>query len=124
MHLKKENLPVAMEGPGTKFRFKGGNGGMVIAYWEMPAGPENKALFEGLPNNSCHCPHWGYIVKGKMTLHYDDGTKEVVKSGDVFYAPAGHTGKIEKDIAVLEFSPEKEYLEVMEHVGKKMQAMG
>jgi len=124
MHIKKEELPVVMEGPGTKFRLQGGLGNMVIAFWEMPAGPENKALFEGLPTNSCHCPHWGYIVKGKMTLHYDDGEEEVVTAGDVFYFPIGHTGKIDEDIAVIEFSPEKEYMEVMAHVGKKMQGQG
>jgi hypothetical protein len=123
MHIKKEALPVAIEGPGTIFRMQGGLGNMVIAFWEMPAGPEDKALFEGLPTNSCHCPHWGYIVKGQMTLQYDNGENEVVKAGDVFYAPAGHTGKIDEDIAVIEFSPEKEYMEVMTHVGKKMQAM-
>ena len=123
MHIKKEALPVAMEGPGTIFRMQGGLGNMVIAFWEMPAGPEDKALFEGLPTNSCHCPHWGYIIKGQMTLHYDSGEDEVVKAGDVFYAPAWHTSKIDEDIAVIEFSPEKEYMEVMTHVGKKMQAM-
>ena len=58
-----------------------------------------------------------------MTLHYDNGEEKVVKAGDVFYFPSGHTGKIDEDIAVIEISPEKEYMEVMTHIGKKMQAM-
>ena len=124
MHVKKEDLPVAMEAPGTKVMFKGGFGGNVIAYYEMPAGPENKALFEGLPENACHCPHWGYILKGEMAVHYSDGSDEVVKEGDLYYFPAGHTAEIKKDIIFIEISPEKEYMEVMGVVGRNMQAMG
>ena len=123
MHSKKEELPVVLEGPGTKFRAKGGYGKMAPAYWEMPAGPVDKALLEGLPNNSCHCPHWGYVVKGKMTIHYDSGEDEIVSAGDVFYIPSGHTATINEGISVIEFSPEKEYMEVMDHLGKKMQEL-
>jgi hypothetical protein len=63
MHIKKEDLPLALEAPGTKFRVKGGFGKMAIAHWEMQAGPDVKPLLEGLPNNSCHSPHWSYVVK-------------------------------------------------------------
>jgi len=74
---------MAMEEPGTKFRVTSGFGKMTIGCWEMPAGPGNKAFFEGLPNNSCHCPHWDYVLKGKMTLHYDSGEDEVISAGDI-----------------------------------------
>ena len=26
-------------------------------------------LFQGLPDNMCQAPHWGYIFKGKMVLN-------------------------------------------------------
>ena len=124
MKINKDNIPIVMQSADSIMRNIEGYGGMTIAYNELPKGTDFSPLLEGLKNNSCHCPHWGYIVKGQMTLHYDNGEDEVVKAGDVFYAPAGHTGKIDEDIAVIEFSPEKEYMEVMTHIGKKMQAMG
>ncbi len=124
MHINKEDLPVALEAPGTKIMFKGGFGGNVITYYEMPAGSVNKALFEGLPGNDCHCPHWGYILKGEMTVHYANGGDETVREGDLYYFPAGHTAAINKDIIFVEISPEKEYMEVMDVVGQNMQTMG
>jgi len=95
---------------------------MAISYFEMPAGPV-APLLEGLPNNCCHCPHWGYLFKGQMTIQYDSGEKEVIKAGNVYYMPPGHTATIDEAVAAIEFSPEKEYTEVMEHIKKKMQSM-
>ena len=34
--------------------------------------------------------------------------------------PPGHTAKVEKDLKIIDFSPEKEINEVMDHIGKKM----
>jgi hypothetical protein len=41
---------------------------------------------KGLPNDRDPCPHWGIVVKGKMTLIYD-GKTEVAKAGDAYYFP-------------------------------------
>ena len=122
MHSKKEDLPTPFEIPVVKFGMQDGQGNMVIAYSEMPADPVD-SLFEGLLNNCCHSPHWGFIFKGQITIQYNNGEKEVIKAGDVYHIPAGHIATIDEDIAMLEFSPEKEYTEVIEHIRKKMQAM-
>jgi len=29
-------------------------------------------LLKGLPDDLCHCPHWGYMFKGKLTVRYKD----------------------------------------------------
>ena len=73
-----------------------------------------------LPNNSCHCPHWGYIFEGAFRFIYDDGTEEVYEEGDVFYAPSGHTAIVDRDLKFLDFSPTKEHNEVLANVGKVM----
>ena len=100
-----------------------GLGNMAVAYNEFPPMPLTPNLLEGLPNDSCPCPHWGYMLKGSMHIRYDDGEEEVVQSGEVFYFPAGHVGWSEEEVAWLEFSPEKELKTVMDHVGRKMQGM-
>jgi len=123
MKIKKEDIPVAMEGPGTIMRNLPGYGGMTVAFNEVPAGTDLGPLLEGLENNSCHCPHWGYIVQGKMSVVYDDGTNETLATGDVFYLPPGHTGVVEEDLKIIDFNPEKEFGEVMDHIAKKMEEM-
>jgi hypothetical protein len=98
----------------------GGLGGMVIAYDELPAGVDITPMLEGLPDDKCHCPHWGYVLKGAIRLRYTDGKEEVVRAGEVFYVASGHTALVEEDLAMIEISPEKEYNEVMEHIVSKM----
>ncbi len=119
MHELLEKLPVRMEGSGAKVRILGGLGGMAVGYGELPAGFDFTPLLEGLPNDRCHCPHWGFVVKGSIHWRQADGTEEVVKAGEVFYAPAGHTGWVEEDSAIFDFSPEKEFEEVYSHITKK-----
>ena len=123
MHTKLENLPIIIEAPGTKMHMQDGLGGMAVCYNEMPVLSSTPNLLEGLPNDSCHCPHWGYMLKGSMHIRYDSGDEEVINAGEVFYFPAGHIGWTEEEVAWLEFSPEKELKEVMDHIGRKMQEM-
>ena len=93
-------------------------GGMTAGYMEVPKGTDFTPLLKGLPNDLCHCPHWGYLVKGSVHVRYVDGTEEGVKAGQVFYMPAGHTVWTDEDAAILDFSPEKELAEVWANVNK------
>jgi hypothetical protein len=124
MKINKNDMPVIMQGPDSIFRQLRNYGGMTVAFNEMPKGPDMTPLLKGLKNDSCHCPHWGYILEGAIRIIYDDNTKEVVKAGDVFYWPAGHTAIVEENLKLIDFSPEKELDEVMEHVGKRMAELG
>jgi ribosomal protein L16 Arg81 hydroxylase len=97
-----------------------GYGGMTVGFNQIPAGTDFTPLLNGLRNNSCHCPHWGYMMEGELLVKYDDGTEESLTAGDVFYMPPGHTAIVKKDMKFLDFSPEKELNEVMSHIAKKM----
>lgn len=123
MKLKKENIPVIMEGPGSIMRRQSGFGDMDVVYHELPKGTDFTPLLKGLANDSCHCPHWGYIFQGSFRFIYDDGREEVFEEGDVFYAPAGHSAIVDADLKFIDFSPTKEHNEVLAHVGKVMAAM-
>ena len=46
-------------------------------------------LLKGLPDDRCQCPHWGYVIKGRVTFRYAD-RDEVFEEGDGFYTPPGH----------------------------------
>ncbi len=120
MKIRKEDIPITMESPGTVLRGLAGYGGMTVAFNEIPAGTDFTPVLAGLKNNSCQCPHWGYIVEGEILLKYDDGTEESIITGDVFYMQPGHTAIVKKDLKMIDFSPEKELKVVMDHIAKKM----
>ena len=123
MKTQKENIAVSMQNAGLIMRAQPGFGGMVVSYNEYPKGMDGSPLLQGLKNNSCQCPHWGYMIQGVMRIKYDDGTEEVLNAGDVFYLPAGHNGIIDEDTKVIEFNPEKEFGELGKHIAKKMAEM-
>jgi hypothetical protein len=81
----------------------------------LPAGTDLGPLLQGLPNNLCPCPHWGYVIKGQMRVSYAD-REEVVRAGDLFYMPPGHTGLVEEDFECVEFSRPAEHEPVMDVV--------
>ena len=120
MRLKKENIPVTLQAPGTIMRGLPGWGGMTVAFNEMPAGTDLGPLLQGLKNNSCQCPHWGYLLEGEITMKYDDGSEETLTAGDVFYMQPGHTGVAHKDCKLSDFSPQDELQHVMDHIARKL----
>ena len=120
MKIKIDEIPVAMEAPGTILRNMKGFGGMTVAFNDVPAGTDFAPLLQGLTNNSCQCPHWGYMVDGELLVTYEDGKEETLVAGDAFYLPPGHTALVKKSMKFLEFSPEKELDIVLNHIAKKM----
>src|SRR5918911_2269969 len=70
----------------------------------MPGGTDARPLFKGLPDDRCPAPHWGYVIKGQIRILYAD-REEVLRAGDLYYVPAGHTAVVEEDFESVEFSP-------------------
>jgi len=68
-------------------------------------------LLKGLPGDRCQCPHWGYVLKGRITYRFADH-EEVFEAGDAFYLPPGHIPLAEAGSELLQFSPSLE-LEVV-----------
>jgi hypothetical protein len=124
MHESLENMPVKLQGSGMTARILDGWGGMSVVCVELPAGWDFKPLLEGLPNDLCPCPHWGYVLKGSLRWRYSDGTEEVTNAGSVFYAPPGHTMSVAEESAYLDFSPEKKAAVIGGHFMKKMSEQG
>jgi hypothetical protein len=64
-------------------------------------------LLKGLPGDSCQCPHWGYLFKGKLTIRYADH-EEAIEAGDAFYMPPGHVPAGAAGTEFVQFSPSDE----------------
>jgi hypothetical protein len=79
-------------------------------------------MLKGLPDDSCQCPHWGYVLKGRLTWRFADH-EEVNKAGDAFYVPPGHVPMAEAGSEFIQFSPSEELRATQEAIMKNMQEM-
>ncbi len=79
-------------------------------------------LLKGLPNDQCHCPHSGYVIKGEVSYTVN-GVEEIYKEGDAFYVPAGHTSGATAGAEIIQFSPSDLLAEVEATIMRNMQAM-
>ncbi|WP_340113733.1 hypothetical protein [Maribellus mangrovi] len=100
-----------------------GWGGMCVDINNAPAGTEFTPLLEGLKNDHCQVPHWGYVVKGAIRMDYEDGTSEVFREGEAFYMKPGHTGGVEEDLLLVSFGPEEGIRHLVEHFENKVAEM-
>ena len=121
MRKTKENLPVTMEaGPANMQATDWGE--MKSAYMRMGEGVDFTPTLQGLPDDLCQVPHWGYVLEGEIQVRYTDGSEESIEAGQLYYLPPGHTVWFEEDAEFVEFSPRQGMNEVLAHIEKQMQA--
>jgi hypothetical protein len=121
MHGKRQDIPVVFQS-GEAYSRDAECGEMNVAFEGFPAGTDTVPLFKGLPGDSCQCPHWGYVLRGRMRIKYADH-EEVISAGEAYYIPPGHNVAVEEDCEVVEFSPKGEYQKTMEVAARNMAAM-
>ncbi len=61
----------------------------TVSFVTIKQGHSLAPLLRGLPGDSCQCPHWGYLLAGKITVSYADH-EETYQAGDAFYMTPGH----------------------------------
>ena len=97
--------------------------GYRVGFTEFRENIDATPLMKGLPDDRCQCPHWGYVITGKLTFRYGD-RDEVYGAGDAFYTPAGHIPvKHEPGTEIVMFSPADELRETEAAMMKNMEAM-
>jgi prepilin-type processing-associated H-X9-DG protein len=107
---------------GYEGRFEHFEGGYSVGFETYTADADLAPLFEGLPDDRCQCPHWGYVVKGKLAFTYADGHVETYEGGDAYYAPPGHLPRLYAGTEVVEFHPTDELAKTLEVVEANMEA--
>ena len=127
MRIARNDVPVKINVPGavarqlTDFGDATGYGKIGGEYFSLAAGTDLTKLFHGLENDLCQSPHWGYLIEGALTVSFADDSQEVVRGGDLFYWPPGHTVRADADAEIILFSPQHEHGLVMDHILKKVQ---
>jgi hypothetical protein len=79
-------------------------------------------MLSGLPDGRCPCPHWGYVLKGRMIVRYADH-EEVCEAGDAFYMAPGHAPAAEAGSEFIQFSPSDQLQAVEAAIVTYMQQM-
>ncbi len=98
-----DDLPVVFSAGEAEIR-SGDAGGLVVTFYRLPAGADGRPILEGMPGGSCPCPHWGYVIRGRLRIHTHDGAHEVT-AGQAFHVEPGHAPEALEDTEMVEFSP-------------------
>lgn len=125
MRVAKDDVDVRMSIPGAVVRQRrnfgdvSGYGKISGEYFSLAKGVDTTPLFEGLENDLCQCPHWGFVLKGMITTTDASGKQETVAADDLFYWPPGHNVRVDEDANIVMFSPEHEHTQVINHMIRK-----
>ncbi len=128
MHVAKDDIDIKMNIPGAVLRQRmdfgeaTGLGPISGEYFSLSAGVDTTPLFQGLEGDACQCPHWGFVLDGRLTTTDANGVEETVNANDLFYWPPGHNVKVEADAEIIMFSPQHAHSQVIEHMKKKVGA--
>jgi len=126
MRVAKDDVDVKLEIPGavirqrTDFGDATGLGKISAEYFSLAAGVDTTPLFQGLEGNLCQCPHWGFVLRGRLTTTDADGAQETVNADDLFYWPPGHNVTVDSDADIVMFSPQHEHSHVIRHMIEKV----
>lgn len=127
MRIAKEKVDVKLGIPGTAiirqrtdFGDATGFGKISGEYFTLSAGVDTAALFQGLEGDCCQCPHWGFVLSGRVTTTDATGAQETVEANDLFYWPPGHNVRVDADAELIMFSPQHEHSHVIEHMAGKV----
>nr|WP_228534059.1 hypothetical protein [Nocardia sp. BSTN01] len=79
-------------------------------------------IYQNLPGGVCPCPHFGYIISGRLRCTYPgtDIPDEVAGPGEVYYFPAGHVLVYDEPTNAIEFNPASGLQQLMNAVERNL----
>ncbi|MGH3109961.1 MAG: cupin domain-containing protein [Gaiellaceae bacterium] len=111
-----------LELEGYEGSFEHFDGGYSVGFETYSADADLSPYFVGLPDDRCQCPHWGYVIAGRVSFAFGDGRSETYEAGDAYYAPPGHTPTIFAGTELVEFHPTEDLAKTVEVVTRNMEA--
>ncbi|MFF0390477.1 hypothetical protein ACFYS8_17565 [Kitasatospora sp. NPDC004615] len=78
--------------------------GYTVEFVSFAADADLDGPLQSLPDGMCQCPHWGYVIAGRMRFVFADH-EEVYEAGDAYYQPPGHRPYVDAGTELLQFSP-------------------
>jgi hypothetical protein len=126
MRIAKQDVPTRIDVPGAvvrqtdDFGDASKHGPLAAEYLSLGAGTDIAPLLQGLEDDACQSPHWGYVISGNLVVSYTDGTTDTCVTGDLCHWPAGHSVRVVEDTELVLFSPHLEHAAVMDHMRVQM----
>jgi hypothetical protein len=114
----KSSTPVSVDEDIIEGRYAD-LGGYTVGFETFRADADPAPLFRGLPDDRCQCPHWGYVISGKVIYRYAD-RDEVYTAGQAYYGKPGHLPLMFAGTELIEFSPTDELNETMAVVARNL----
>jgi len=96
--------------------------GYTINFATFKVDIDSAPMLRGLPDGRCSCPHWGYVLKGRVVFTFADH-EEIHEAGDAFHVPAGHLQRADAGTEYVQFSPADELRIVSEAIAGNMAEM-
>ena len=112
--IPREDVPVAIAAGDVEVRVLDQDG-LMVGFVRLPAGADLRPATQGLPDDLCPCPHWGYMLKGRVRMHTKDGHQDFA-AGEAFYWAPGHAPQALEDSEYVDFSPSHEFRRVIDHI--------
>jgi hypothetical protein len=120
--VSKETAEVEHHGPVTDRHAE--LEGYTVNILSFDQDIDTTPLLKGLPGNACSCPHWGYVLRGRLVFTYAEHEgEEVFEAGDAFYLAPGHIQRVEAGTEYVQFSPTEALHPVTETMTRNMRAM-
>ena len=75
MHVNRNDIPAKIDIPGAKARqateFGDTTAGTLAGeFFTLGAGTDIAPLLEGLEDDACQAPHWGYMLSGSLVVTF------------------------------------------------------
>lgn len=99
----KETASRRQEIPGAVSMSEDFPGGWTVNFETETADVDTTPFYDHLPDKKCQTTHMGYVIKGCIRYHTDEG-EEVFNAGDAYYVPPGHTSFVHEGTEYVEFS--------------------
>ena len=90
-------------------------GPMTAAFIRLREGTDLGPALAGLEGDMCPCPHWGYMISGRLKMRTPRGD-EVYEAGQAFYWEPPHVPVALTDCEYVDFSPTEEFAAVVRHI--------
>ena len=112
--IDRTDLPVTIEGDGVQLRMAE-VGELTVSWITLAADVDLGPALVGLPDDRCPCPHWGYLLSGRLLMRTPDGDREY-RAGQAFYWAPGHAPRALEDSEYVDFSPTADFAKVIAHI--------
>jgi hypothetical protein len=112
--LTPDTVPIVVKDENVELRMAE-VGEMTVSFIRLTEGTDLGPALVGLDGDSCPCPHWGYMLEGRLLMRAT-GNDQTYEAGQAFYWAPGHAPFALSDCAYVDFSPTAEFNAVIAHI--------